>query len=290
MRSGSVPSASRPATTRACATRHAGRFELLKGLDAQKDQSYFLHRLTQAQLARTLFPLGELHEARGAPHRRRDRPAERRQEGLDRHLLHRRAAVPRVPQPLSRQRARRHRRRPRPHDRRARRPLVLHARPAQGHRHRRPEGGRRRARRRRARAVVRRAQGHRAQRPARRRRARPPVAAVASPDAADASWIAGSAPAPGRYAAKTRYRQADAACTLRPPSPATASRSPSMRRNGRSRRASRSVLYDGEVCLGGAVIAGSDAGAVPAGECARRHRLGRAAEPPGGHDKRRGWR
>src|SRR6188508_3435571 len=31
----------------------------------------------------------------------------------------------------------------------------------------------------------------------------------------DASWIAGSAPAEGRYAAKTRYRQADAACALR---------------------------------------------------------------------------
>src|SRR6476619_1264219 len=37
-----------------------GRFELLKGLDASKDQSYFLHRMTQAQLGRTLFPVGEL--------------------------------------------------------------------------------------------------------------------------------------------------------------------------------------------------------------------------------------
>ena len=37
-----------------------GRFELLKGLDPLKDQSYFLHRLTQAQLAKTLFPVGEL--------------------------------------------------------------------------------------------------------------------------------------------------------------------------------------------------------------------------------------
>ncbi|MCZ2292531.1 MAG: tRNA 2-thiouridine(34) synthase MnmA [Burkholderiales bacterium] len=36
------------------------RCELLTGLDPAKDQSYFLHRLTQAQLARTLFPLGEL--------------------------------------------------------------------------------------------------------------------------------------------------------------------------------------------------------------------------------------
>ena len=37
-----------------------GRFDLLKGLDPLKDQSYFLHRLTQAQLSRTLFPVGEL--------------------------------------------------------------------------------------------------------------------------------------------------------------------------------------------------------------------------------------
>src|SRR5215470_6103553 len=37
-----------------------GRFALLKGLDGSKDQSYFLHRLNQQQLARTLFPVGEL--------------------------------------------------------------------------------------------------------------------------------------------------------------------------------------------------------------------------------------
>ena len=39
-----------------------GLFELLKGLDASKDQSYFLHRLNQAQLSKTLFPVGELHK------------------------------------------------------------------------------------------------------------------------------------------------------------------------------------------------------------------------------------
>ncbi len=37
-----------------------GKHELLKGLDPLKDQSYFLHRLNQAQLAKTLFPVGEL--------------------------------------------------------------------------------------------------------------------------------------------------------------------------------------------------------------------------------------
>ncbi|HKB53593.1 MAG TPA: tRNA 2-thiouridine(34) synthase MnmA, partial [Ramlibacter sp.] len=39
-----------------------GRFELLKGLDPAKDQSYFLHRLDQAQLGKTLFPVGELRK------------------------------------------------------------------------------------------------------------------------------------------------------------------------------------------------------------------------------------
>ncbi|HEV3104907.1 MAG TPA: tRNA 2-thiouridine(34) synthase MnmA, partial [Trinickia sp.] len=37
-----------------------GRFELLKAKDHTKDQSYFLHRLNQAQLSKTRFPLGEI--------------------------------------------------------------------------------------------------------------------------------------------------------------------------------------------------------------------------------------
>ena len=36
------------------------RWLLLRGVDAQKDQSYALYRLTQEQLSRTLFPLGEM--------------------------------------------------------------------------------------------------------------------------------------------------------------------------------------------------------------------------------------
>jgi|SRR5215831_13492436 len=36
-----------------------GRHRLLRGRDAQKDQSYFLWELTQDQLSRALFPLGE---------------------------------------------------------------------------------------------------------------------------------------------------------------------------------------------------------------------------------------
>jgi tRNA-uridine 2-sulfurtransferase len=40
-----------------------GGFELLKAKDPSKDQSYFLYRLTQEQLARVVFPLGELKKA-----------------------------------------------------------------------------------------------------------------------------------------------------------------------------------------------------------------------------------
>jgi tRNA-specific 2-thiouridylase len=48
------------------ATGHYARTDgvrLLKGKDGSKDQSYFLHRLTQQQLARVLFPVGELKKS-----------------------------------------------------------------------------------------------------------------------------------------------------------------------------------------------------------------------------------
>jgi tRNA-specific 2-thiouridylase len=45
--------------------RHGeGAIELMRGVDPAKDQSYFLHRLNQQQLARTLFPVGELRKTR----------------------------------------------------------------------------------------------------------------------------------------------------------------------------------------------------------------------------------
>lgn len=34
-------------------------YHLLQGVDENKDQSYFLHRITQEQLSKTLFPIGE---------------------------------------------------------------------------------------------------------------------------------------------------------------------------------------------------------------------------------------
>ncbi len=39
------------------------RYALLKGNDLNKDQSYFLYRLSQDQLSSTLFPLGEMSKA-----------------------------------------------------------------------------------------------------------------------------------------------------------------------------------------------------------------------------------
>lgn len=50
------------ARVRQQSAQQGGQFELLKGLDHTKDQSYFLHRLNQAQLSKTMFPVGELRK------------------------------------------------------------------------------------------------------------------------------------------------------------------------------------------------------------------------------------
>jgi tRNA-specific 2-thiouridylase len=73
----------------------------------------------------------------------------------------------------------------------------------------------------------------------------------------DASWCAGVAPEQGTYAAKTRYRQADAPCQLLygadgDSAAAFALQFPETQwavTPGQS-----AVLYDGDVCLGGGVI------------------------------------
>jgi tRNA-specific 2-thiouridylase len=39
-----------------------GKYELLRGVDTNKDQSYFLHALNQSQLARAMFPIGHLNK------------------------------------------------------------------------------------------------------------------------------------------------------------------------------------------------------------------------------------
>ena len=73
-----------------------GRWRLLRARDAAKDQSYFLHALQQEALSATLFPIGDLRQDRRARDRPRGDAADAREEGLDRHLLHRRARFPRV--------------------------------------------------------------------------------------------------------------------------------------------------------------------------------------------------
>jgi len=50
------------AQVREVATETGAEFQLLKAEDGTKDQSYFLYRLNQAQLAKTLFPLGQIYK------------------------------------------------------------------------------------------------------------------------------------------------------------------------------------------------------------------------------------
>ena len=37
-----------------------GEYKMLRGVDDNKDQTYFLNQLSQEQLSKTMFPLGEL--------------------------------------------------------------------------------------------------------------------------------------------------------------------------------------------------------------------------------------
>jgi tRNA-specific 2-thiouridylase len=242
--------------------RRGGRAELLKGLDATKDQSYFLHRLNQVQLARTLFPVGELHKTEvrrlaaeiGLPNARKkdstgicfigERPF---RAFLSRYL-------PTQPGPMLDE-----------HGREVGRHQGL-AFYTLGQRQGLHIGGLKRGGgehapwfvaakdlQRNALHVV---QGHE----------HPALKSLAL-TAGDASWIAGVAPvasALSSLGAKTRYRQADAACRLLP-----------LAGDGKGFRldfeqpqwavtpGQSAVLYDGEVCLGGGVIVAAMAG-VPA--------------------------
>jgi tRNA-specific 2-thiouridylase len=229
------------------------RFELLKGLDPAKDQSYFLHRLNQAQLGRTLFPVGELKKTEvrrlaaeiGLPNAKKkdstgicfigERPF---REFLNRYLSH-------APGPIEDERGRK---------------LGTHVGLSfytLGQRQGLGIGGVK------GRDKV---QGEHA--PwfvARKDLARNALVVVQGHEHAalqsgaltadEVSWVAGAPPAPGRFAAKTRYRQADAPCALRATDTGFALDFDAPQwavTPGQS-----AVLYDGEVCLGGGVIAGA---------------------------------
>ena len=75
--------------------------------------------------------------------------------------------------------------------------------------------------------------------------------------ATDVSWCAGQAPASGTYAAKTRYRQADAPCDLQTLSMADGQAGFELRFSENQWAVTpgqSAVVYDGDVCLGGGVI------------------------------------
>jgi tRNA-uridine 2-sulfurtransferase len=245
--------ASRIATGHYARVRQLGSsFQLLKGLDPAKDQSYFLHRLNQAQLSKTLFPVGELAKTEvrrialeiGLPNAKKkdstgicfigERPF---REFLQRYLHQ-------TPGPMVDEQGRH---------------LGQHVGLSfytLGQRQGLGIGGVKGgdsaaggehapwyvAHKDLAHNTLHVVQGH-------------DHAWLQSPwlQAQDTSWVAGHAPEPGRYGAKTRYRQSDAACVLstvptggvhlafdEPQWAVTPGQS--------------AVLYDGEVCLGGGVI------------------------------------
>jgi tRNA-uridine 2-sulfurtransferase len=232
-----------------------GQFELLKGLDPLKDQSYFLHRLTQAQLERTWFPVGELPktevrrlaEAAGLPNARKkdstgicfigERPF---RDFLNRYLAN-------TPGPIQDDNGR--------HIGEhvglsfytlgQRKGIGIGGLKEQGA----ARGGNEHhpwfvARKDMANNTLYVVQGH-----------DHPWLQTAQLCATQASWVAGCAPLKPALAAKTRYRQTDATCQwlngdagafeLRFDVPQWAVTP------GQS-----AVVYDGEVCLGGGVIAG----------------------------------
>ena len=221
---------------------------MLRAADAAKDQSYFLHRLNQQQLARVMFPVGHLRKTEvrrialeaGLPnHAKKDstgicfigeRPF---REFLNRYL-------PKQPGPIVT-----------PEGKTVGEHIGL-AFYTIGQRKGIGLGGRKGgsgdawyvAQKDMAKNTLTVVQGH-----------EHPLLMKKALSALDASWVSGEAPrANSQHSAKTRYRQADSGCTLarvadgeigvdfdRPQWAVTPGQSV--------------VLYDAEVCLGGAVIA-----------------------------------
>jgi len=240
--------------------------ELLKGLDPAKDQSYFLHRLNQAQLSKTLFPVGELKKTEvrriadeiGLPNAKKkdstgicfigERPF---REFLNRYIA-------KAPGLIKSDKGR---------------VLGEHVGLSfytLGQRQGLGIGGVK------AKGAVLKAAQARGQRGvgehepwfvARKDMDTNTLWVVQGHDhpwlqstalsAQDCAWVAGAAPAAGSYAAKTRYRQADAVCDLHHLNEAECELSFTEPQWAVTPGQS-AVLYDGEVCLGGGVIASSN--------------------------------
>ena len=73
--------------------------------------------------------------------------------------------------------------------------------------------------------------------------------------AIDASWVDGTAPLSGQYSAKTRYRQVDSACSLISGADALNFELAFPDAQWAVTPGQSAVLYDGDICLGGGIIA-----------------------------------
>ncbi|MFC6281495.1 MULTISPECIES: tRNA 2-thiouridine(34) synthase MnmA [Polaromonas] len=247
------------------------QYQLLKGLDPAKDQSYFLHRLNQAQLSKTLFPVGELRKTEvrriadeiGLPNARKkdstgicfigERPF---RDFLNRYIA-------KAPGPIKSDKGR---------------VLGEHVglsfytlgqRSGLGIGGVKAKGADLKA----AQARGQRGVGeHEPWFVARKDMETNTLWVVQGHDhpwlqstvlhAQDCSWVAGSAPTPGMMAAKTRYRQADAACELRSAT-ATDCELAFTQAQWAVTPGQSAVLYDGDICLGGGVIASSNVQNMP---------------------------
>ncbi len=236
-----------------------GTHQLLKGLDPLKDQSYFLHRLTQAQLAKTLFPIGELPKTEvrrlaaeiGLPNAAKrdstgicfigERPF---REFLNRYLAN-------TPGPIQDDSGR---------------TIGEHVGLSfytLGQRKGIGIGGLK------ARRGEPASSDHAPWFVARKDMATNTLYAVQGHGhpwlqshvvASDgASWVAGHAPTAGALAAKTRYRQVDAACAFEPGGSGEPGRFTLRfaQPQWAATPGQSAVVYDGEVCLGGGVIGSS---------------------------------
>ncbi len=236
-----------------------GRVELLKGRDASKDQSYFLHRLNQAQLSKTLFPVGELHKTdvrRIALENRLPNAKKKDSTGICfigerpfREFLNR--YIAKEPGPIKDAKGR---------------TIGQHVGLSfytLGQRQGLGIGGLK------AKGAQKGGGEHAPWFVARKDMQSNTLWVVQGHDhpwlqstvlqAQDASWVGGDPPDPLHGAAKTRYRQADAGCSIT-----------SMVASGFGLTFAQpqwavtpgqsAVLYDGEVCLGGGVIASAHAG------------------------------
>ncbi|MGE5170845.1 MAG: tRNA 2-thiouridine(34) synthase MnmA [Rudaea sp.] len=224
-----------------------GPTELRKAFDASKDQTYFLHRLTQPQLAPVLFPLGELTK--------RDVRAIARREGLPTFAKRDSTGICFIGErPFRDFLARYLPRKPGPMVTPDGTTIGRHEGLAYytiGQRHGLGIGGLRdgepapwfvsgKDMARNALVVV---QGH-----------DHPLLYRREVVASDLHWIAGAAPSlPARLGAKTRYRMPDAACTLRTRDAASVTASFDAPQWAPT-PGQYLVLYDGERCLGGGVI------------------------------------